>query len=362
MKRVKNFSPGPATLPLAVLEEAQAEFLDYAGSGMSIIEHSHRGKLYDAVHHETIALFHELLGLGDEYKVAFFGGGASTQFALTAMNLLTKDKTADYLVTGSWSKKAVKEAKLFGNVHVAFDPSADGGAFTKVPGSGDCSFSDSPVYVHLTTNNTIAGTQYHTFPECPAPIIADMSSDFLWAPFDPKPFGMIYAGAQKNIGPAGVTVVIIRDDLLEQCNEGLPSMFDYKLQTGKQSLYNTPPVFPIYMVGKTLKWIKGNGGLAGIKERNDKKGALLYDTMAELSDFYRCPVEASSRSMMNVVFRLPTEELEKTFIAEGANNDFMSMRGHRSVGGVRVSIYNAAELGWIEELTAFMRDFAKKHG
>jgi phosphoserine aminotransferase len=362
MKRVKNFSAGPATLPLEVLEEAKAEFLDYADSGMSIIEHSHRGKVYDAVHQETIGLFHELLGLGDEYKVAFFGGGASTQFALTAMNLLTKDKTGDYLVTGSWSQKAVKEAKLFGNAHVAFDPTAGGGAFTKVPTTADCSFSDKPVYVHLTTNNTIAGTQYHAFPECPAPIIADMSSDFLWAPFDPKPFGMIYAGAQKNIGPAGVTVVIIRDDLLEQCNAGVPSMFDYKLQASKQSLYNTPPVFPIYMVGKTLKWIKGNGGLAGIKERNDTKGKLLYDAIASMSDFYTCPVEESSRSMMNVVFRLPTEELEKTFIAEGAENDFMSMKGHRSVGGIRVSIYNAAELAWVEELTSFMKDFAQKHG
>ena len=362
MKRVKNFSAGPATLPLAVLEEAHAEFLDYASTGMSIIEHSHRGKAYDAVHQEAIALFHELLGIGDDYKVAFFGGGASTQFALTAMNLLTKDKTADYLVTGTWSKKAVAEAKLFGNVHSAFDPTADGGTFNKVPTTADCKFSDNPAYVHLTTNNTIAGTQYHAFPECPAPIIADMSSDFLWAPFDPKPFGMIYAGAQKNIGPAGVTVVIIRDDLLEQCNEGLPSMFDYKLQTSKQSLYNTPPVFPIYMIGKTLKWVKSNGGLAGMKARNEEKAKVLYDAFEEMKDFYRCPVEFDSRSLMNVVFRLPSEELEKQFIAEGAEAELMSLKGHRSVGGVRASIYNAAEKAWVEALVAFMKDFAQKNG
>ncbi len=362
MKRVMNFAPGPATLPLSVLKEAQAEFLDFAQTGMSILEHSHRGAAYDGVHQEAISLLHELLGLGDEYKVAFFGGGASSQFAILAMNLLTPEKTADYLVTGAWSKKAVKEAALFGKVHVAFDPTADGGTFTRVPQTADCAFSDDAAFVHLTTNNTIAGTQYHAFPETKVPIVADMSSDFLWAPFDPKPFGLIYAGAQKNIGPSGVAVVIIRDDMLARCNDKLPSMFDYKLQMSKASLYNTPPVFPIYMVGKTLKWIKAHGGLAGMEKRNLEKGKLLYETIDTLSDFYKSPVQTDSRSMMNVVFRLPSEELEKKFIAEAADLDMLSLKGHRSVGGIRASIYNAAELAWVEALTSFMKDFAQKNG
>lgn len=359
MKRAMNFSPGPATLPLAVLEEAQAELLDYKESGVSILESSHRSPEYDEVHQEARALFKELIGLGDDYHVAFFGGGASTQFAMVPMNLL-QGGVADYIVTGSWAKKAAKEAKHFGEVNVAFD--AEGGKYTRIPAWDECKFSDNAAYVHITTNNTIAGTQYHRFPEVKAPLVADMSSDFLWAPFDPKPFGLIYAGAQKNIGPAGVTAVIIRQDLLDRCKGDVPSMFDYKLQVKNESLYNTPPCFPIYLMGKTLKWIKQNGGLEGMKKRNLQKGELLYATIDKHADFFRCPVDEESRSMMNVVFRLPSEELEKQFIAESKAQGMQNLKGHRSVGGIRVSIYNAAELAWVETLTSFMEEFVKKNG
>lgn len=362
MKRVKNFSPGPATLPLSVLSQAQEELVDYLGSGKSILETSHRAADYDKVHTSAMALLLELLGLGDDYKVGFFGGGASTQFALVPMNLLHAGETADYLVTGTWSKKALEEGQRVGNAHVAFDPTAGGGKFTRVPKTADCKFSDKPVYVHLTSNNTVAGTQYHAFPETSAPLVADMSSDFLWAPFDPKRFGLIYAGAQKNIGPAGVTVVVMRQDMIDRCKDNLPTMFDYKLQLKERSLYNTPPVYAIYLLEKTLAWMKAEGGLEGMKKRNLKKAGLLYATIDDNADFFRAPVEKDSRSMMNVVFRLPSEELEKKFIAEAAEHDMIQLKGHRSVGGIRVSIYNAAEVSWIEELTSFMKDFAKKNG
>lgn len=359
MKRIKNFSAGPAVLPLSVLKEAQEDFLDYQSTGKSLIETSHRSKEYDAVHQEARNLLLELLKLDDNYTVAFFGGGASSQFAMVAMNLLSQGKKADYLLTGAWSEKAAKEARLFGDVHLAYDPE---GNYTKVPTLGDCHFSDNAAYVHLTSNNTIFGTQYHHYFDTKAPLIADMSSDFLWAPFDAKKFDMIYAGAQKNIGPAGVTVVVIKKELLAACNKNIPSMFDYNLQTKKESLYNTPPVFPIYIVGKVLKWVKNEGGLAAMKTRNDKKAGLLYKTIDENADFFKCPVEKDSRSTMNVVFRLPSEDLEKEFIAQAAKEDLMSLKGHRSVGGIRASIYNAAEYEWIEALTSFMVEFKRKNG
>ncbi|MBW2731578.1 MAG: 3-phosphoserine/phosphohydroxythreonine transaminase [Deltaproteobacteria bacterium] len=359
MKRAMNFSAGPAALPFSVLEEVQAELLDFKGTGKSLLESSHRSPEYDGVHQETQSLFKELIGLGDDYHVAFFGGGASSQFAIAPMNLL-QGGVADYIVTGSWAKKAAKEAKRYGDVNIAFD--AEDGKYTRIPAWDECTFSKEAAYLHITTNNTIAGTQYHRFPEVKAPLVADMSSDFLWAPFDPAPFGLIYAGAQKNIGPAGVTVVIIRQDLLERCKGDVPSMFDYKLQVEKESLYNTPPAFPIYFTGKVLKWIKAHGGLEGMKKRNDQKAALLYGMIDKHSGFFRAPVDKESRSMMNVVFRLPSEELEKRFIAEGKEQGMLHLKGHRSVGGIRASIYNAAELSWLENLTAFMEEFARKNG
>lgn len=362
MKRAMNFSPGPATLPLAVLQETVDEFFDFKGTGKSVLESSHRSPEYAETHAETQAAIKELLGLGDNFKVAFMGGGASLQFAMVPMNLLYDGKNADYLVTGSWSQKAVKEAKRYAPVHTAFDPSAAGGAFTKVPTAEACNFSADAAYVHLTSNNTIAGTQYHAFPECSAPLVADMSSDFLWAPFDASRFGLIYAGAQKNLGPAGVTIVVIRDDMLEKCKSDLPSMLDYKLLVKNDSLYNTPPCFAIYMVGKVCAWIKREGGLTAMKQRNCEKADLLYGAIDKHAEFYRAPVDKESRSTMNVVFRLPSEELEKRFIDEAKAQDMQQLKGHRSVGGIRASIYNAAELAWVKALVDFMEEFVRKNG
>ena len=361
MKRAKNFSPGPAALPLSVLQEVADEFFDFKGSGKSVVESSHRSPEYAETHSEAQGLFKELLGLSDDYKVAFFGGGASTQFSMVPMNLLHSGETADYLVTGSWAKKAAKEAERIGSVHIAAELKEEG-KYLQVPQTADCQFTPGAAYVHLTSNNTIAGTQYHSFPQCEAPLVADMSSDLMWAPFDPKPFGLIYAGAQKNLGPAGVTVVIIRQDLLERCKSGLAPMFDYRVQIENDSLYNTPPCFAIYMVGKVLGWIKSNGGLAAMARVNHEKADLLYGTIDRHPDFFRAPVRKESRSTMNVVFRLPEPELEKTFIAGAAELGMQNLKGHRSVGGIRASIYNAVELTWVKELTDYMEEFVRTHG
>ncbi len=348
-------------MPLPALQEAKDELLDFAGTGMSILEVSHRSPEYDKVHNEVQADLKELLGLGDNYKVLFMGGGASTQFAMIPLNFLPEGKVADYLVTGTWGKKAIKEAKIIGQAVAAADTSVDG-KFARVPTAEECNFTDGAAYVHLTTNNTIFGTQWHTFPEVKAPLIADMSSDLLWRKFDPTPFSLIYAGAQKNLGPAGVTVVCIREDLLAQAKTGLPSMLSYKTYVDKNSLYNTPPCFPIYMVGKTLKWIKGQGGLEAVERTNREKGELLYSTIDAHADFFRAPVEKDSRSLMNVVFRLPSEELEQQFIAQGKEQGIVGLKGHRSVGGIRVSMYNAAGLDWIKSVVQFIGEFIKKNG
>lgn len=357
-KRVFNFYPGPATLPLPALERARDEFLDFQGTGMSILETSHRSKGYDAVHQETKALVKELLGLTDDYHILFLQGGASLQFTVVPMNLLGEGQSADYINTGSWSTKAIKEAKILGDVRVA--ASSEDKKFQYIPKNPD--LDPAAVYVHLTTNNTIAGTQYHAFPDTGnVPIVADMSSDIFWRPFDVKPFGIIYAGAQKNMGPAGVTLVIIRDDMLQKCKSGLPTLLSYGTHVKKDSLFNTGPCFAIYMVRNTLAWVKEQGGLAAIEAINKKKGDLLYGLVDSNPEFFRAPVAKDSRSYMNAVFRLPTEELEKTFIAEATDLDMIGLKGHRSVGGIRVSMYNAMPLEGVEKLVDFMKRFAKKH-
>lgn len=362
MTRIMNFNPGPACLPLPALEQAQAEFLDFAGTGMSILEVSHRSPEYDRVHNGTQALMLELLGLSaDDYQVLFMGGGASTQFAMIALNFIPAGGEADYIVTGTWSKKAIKEANIIARGNTACSTEKDG-RFPRVPRADECAFSDRAAYVHLTSNNTIAGTQFHEFPAVEAPLIADMSSDILWRPFDASKFAYIYAGAQKNLGPAGVTVGIMRRDMLERVNDGLPSMLSYKTHVDKNSLFNTAPCFPIYMVGKVLEWVKDNGGLAGMEQRNRQKGDLLYGTIDDNPEFFRAPVEKESRSYMNVVFRLPSEELEQKFIAEGKANNMNGLKGHRSVGGIRVSIYNSVSLEWVQAVTDFMKEFARKNG
>lgn len=361
MNRVCNFGPGPAALPLAVLQEASEEFLEIGGTGKSILETSHRSPEYDRIHSEVQELIKELLGLGSGYSVLLLGGGASMQFAMLPMNLRKPGQTADYLITGSWAKKASKEAKVLGQTNIAADMGKDG-LFTRVPTSADCTYSNNPAYVHLTTNNTIVGVQYHELPDSPSPLVADMSSDFLSRPFDVSRFGLIYAGAQKNIGPSGLAIVVARDEVLDRCRDDIPAILSYKVHKDKGSLYNTPPCFNIYLTGKVLKWIKANGGVAGMGERSAHRAECVYGAVDQNPGFYRAPVERGSRSQMNVVFRLPTEELEQRFVAQAKDNGMIGLKGHRSVGGIRVSLYNGVELQWAEQLAEYMHEFARVNG
>ncbi|MHC4663053.1 MAG: 3-phosphoserine/phosphohydroxythreonine transaminase [Planctomycetota bacterium] len=362
MARIHNYYAGPAALPVEVLEEAQKELIEWAGTGMSVMETSHRSKEYDDVHNGAIALFKELLGLDDDWHIMLLQGGASQQFAVVPWNFLGKGKSADYILTGSWSKKAIKEAKIFGDAKIAGNTEADG-VFRRVPKQDELTLDPNAVYVHLTSNNTIFGTQWHGFPDTGAvPLVADMSSDILSWKFDPKPFGLIYAGAQKNLGPSGVTLVAIQDDLYKKCNDGLPTMFTYRTHVEKNSLFNTPPSFGIYLLGLVLKWIKGKGGVEGMEKINREKSGILYGAIENSGGFYSCPVERESRSFMNIVFRLPTEDLEKKFIAEGKDAGFIGMKGHRSVGGCRISAYNANGVKSVKDIVAFMDDFKAKNG
>ncbi|MCA9593585.1 MAG: 3-phosphoserine/phosphohydroxythreonine transaminase [Myxococcales bacterium] len=357
MARVKNFNAGPATLPLAALERAHRELLDIDGTGMSIMEHSHRGKTYDAVHAEALSLVRELLAVPEDYHVLLLQGGASQQFAMVPMNLLPEGKSADYVVTGSWSKKAVKEAKAVGQVNIAASTEKDG-KFVRIPKQSELSLSDDAAYVHITTNNTIAGTQWHELPDTgKVPLVADMSSDIMWKPTDVSKFGLIYAGAQKNLGPSGVTLVIAKKDLVAGANEKLPAIFQYRTHADANSLYNTPPTFGIYILRNVLAVVKQAGGLSAMEKHNREKAKVLYDAIDARADFYRCPVEKDSRSVMNVVFNLPTPELEAEFIAEAQKQGMVGLKGHRSVGGVRASIYNAADKAWLEALAGFMKTF-----
>lgn len=357
-QRVFNFNPGPATLPLAALERAQAEFLDFEGTGMSLLEHSHRGGPYKKVHEEAKSLLRELMGIPDDYEILFMQGGASGQFALVPMNFLRAGDSADYVVTGTWSKKAMAEAKIVSAAKAAADSSVDG-KFQKVPSQSELTLDPAAKYVHITSNNTIAGTQFHEYPDTgDVPLIVDMCSDMLWRPIDVSKFGMLYAGAQKNLGPSGVTIVIVKKSLVAQGRDDIPKIFRYQTIVDGDSLQNTGPTFAIYMVRNVLQWVKDNGGAAGMEARNRKKAELLYGTIDANPDFFRGPVEVASRSVMNAVFRLPSEDLEKKFIAEAAEVGLHGTKGHRSVGGIRISMYNAMEYAGIEKLTGFMKSFA----
>ncbi len=358
MARAYNFFAGPAVLPVAAIERAQKELLDWDSTGTSVMETSHRSKEYEAVHNEAISLIKELLGLPDDYQVLFLQGGASLQFAMVPMNLLSQGQTADYINTGTWAKKAIGEAKLFGTVNIAWG--GEKGNATQIPKTADLALTHGARYVHVTSNNTIEGTQYHAFPDTKGvPLFCDMSSDFLWAPLDVKPFGLIYAGAQKNVGPAGVVVVIIRKDILEQCKDGIPTILNYKTHAKENSLYNTPPCFGIYMVRNVLSVVKGMGGLKAMEAYNRKKGGMIYDVIDSKPDFFRSPVAKDARSYMNIVFRLPSEELEEKFVAEGKKRRFLGLKGHRSVGGIRISTYNSCPMEACEAVSAFMKEFAK---
>ncbi|WP_372366622.1 3-phosphoserine/phosphohydroxythreonine transaminase [Candidatus Uabimicrobium sp. HlEnr_7] len=356
MNRKYNFSAGPATLPLPVLEEAKQQLLNYKNAGMSVLEMSHRSKDFITILEETKTALTKVLSIPDNYDVMFLTGGASTQFATLPMNFLKN--SAGYINTGSWSKKAIKEAKLFGNVNVV--ASSEEQNFNYIP--QDISLPGDVDYNHITSNNTIFGTQWLQFPQRgESPLFVDMSSDILSRKFDIQNFDVVYAGAQKNAGPAGVTIVIMRKDLTEKSNTSLPSMFQYKIHADKDSCYNTPPVFQIYLVGLIAKWIESEGGLETIEKRNRQKGELLYQTMDERSSFYTGTAKKDSRSFMNVTFRLPSEELEKKFLQETETKSFSGLKGHRSVGGIRVSMYNAMSLEGIEKLTEFMKDFAQQN-
>ncbi len=362
MARVHNFNAGPAALPLAALERAQREMLDFEGTGMSIIEHSHRGKAYEQVHNEAISLLRELLGISNDYDVLFLQGGASHQFAMIPMNFLGTGRSGDYVITGGWSEKAYEEAQRIGDVRVAATTIKDK-RYTRIPRQDELAIAPGAAYVHITTNNTLFGTQWHYVPETAgAPLFADMSSDFLWKPIDVNRYAFIYAGAQKNIGPSGIAVIVARKDLVASGRKDIPKIFQYRTFAENNSLYNTPPTFAIYLVRNVLAVTKEQGGLAAVEEKNRRKGDLLYATLDAMADFYRAPVDKDSRSYMNVVFRLPTEDLEKRFVSEAAKQGMVGLAGHRITGGIRVSLYNAVELGSVECLVAFMKDFAARAG
>jgi len=358
VKRNVNFNPGPAALPLDVLKIVQEELLDYRGSGMSIIESSHRGKEFEAVNDEAIALVREVLGLGPDYQVLFLGGGASTQFDLVPMNFIAPGQTAAYVDTGDFAARALKECQIVAKAHVAFSSKEE--KYRRIPKMSEIKYPEDVAYLHVCSNNTIEGTQYREFPETgKVPLVADMSSDIASCRRDFKKFSLIYAGAQKNLGPAGVTLVAIRDEFMAKANKGLPTLLSYKTHADNKSLYNTPPVFGIYIMKLVLEWIKSKGGLAGVEKINEAKKDLLYGAIDAAPDFYKNPVEKDSRSWMNVTMRLPTEELENKFIAEGQKEGLIGMKGHRSVGGIRFSIYNAVSLEDIQKTVDFMDKFRK---
>nr|MBN2277007.1 3-phosphoserine/phosphohydroxythreonine transaminase [candidate division Zixibacteria bacterium] len=357
-KRVFNFNPGPSTLPLEVLKIAQEEFLDYRGTGMSIIESSHRSAEFEEINNSAMALVHEIFGLGDNYKVLFMAGGASSQFAFIPLNFLNEGQVGAYVDTGTWSSKAIKEAKLIGNVHLA--GSSKEAEYKFIPKMSDIKYPDNTAYLHFTTNNTIKGTQFHQIPETGnVPLIADMSSDIASRRMDFKKFSLIYAGAQKNIGPAGVTLVIIRDDLLAKAKDGLPTMFSYKTHAENDSLYNTPPVFGVYIMKLIFEWIKKQGGLEAVEKVNREKKDAIYGLIDQNPDFFKGTVQKDSRSWMNITLRLPNEDLEKKFISEAKAAGFIGLKGHRSVGGIRVSLYNALPLDGAKKLAEFMEKFRK---
>lgn len=360
MKRVYNFNPGPATLPIEVLKEAQAEFLDFNDTGMSIIEISHRSAPYEQIHNQAKADILELMGLGDDYDVLFIQGGATLQFAMLAMNFATKKNPGSYVLSGTFSSNAYKEAAILGVGEIAASTKDEN--FRRVPRQDELKINHDAAYLHVCYNNTIYGTEFHYVPETGnVPLFADMSSDMLSRPVDFKRFALIYAGVQKNLGPAGVVVVVARKSLIEKSSDTLPTMLRYDTFYKKNSLYNTPPAFSIYMVGKVAAWIKSCGGLSEMARRNALKAKILYDAIDSSDNFYRGHAEKDSRSFMNVTFRLPTENLEKKFVAEALEKNLSGVKGHRSVGGMRASIYNAMPVEGVEILADFMNKFRKSN-
>lgn len=358
VKRIFNFNPGPATLPILALEKAQAELLDYKGTGISMMETSHRSKEFDSVINEATELLRELYRVPSDYEILWLQGGASTQFYTIPMNLMIPGKGADYVNTGTWAKKAIKEAKLFGDVNVV--ASSEDKNFSYIP--KNIEFNQDTSYVHITSNNTIFGTQWQDYPDTgDVPLVVDISSDLLSKNLDIKKFGLFYGGAQKNIGPAGVTLVVIREDLIGRAKDELPTMVKYKTHAEKNSLFNTPPCFAIYICKLVLEWFKENGGVEENEKRNNEKASMLYRIIDESSGFYKGHAEKDSRSIMNITFRLPTEELEAKCIKEGLDNELLGLKGHRSVGGMRASIYNAMSVEGVKKLCEFLKEFQEKN-
>jgi len=359
MSRIYNFSAGPATLPEEVLVEAQSQLVDFQGAGMSLMEMSHRGKPYMAVQEEAEANLRKLMNISDDYAVLFLQGGASGQFAMVPMNLRGEGESADFTHSGSWAGKAIKEAKVTGNVNIVADVSKESPA--RMPATDELNWSDGAAYAHITSNETIGGTQWKEFPKTSAPLVADMSSDILSRPLDVDQFGIIYAGAQKNIGPSGVTLVIMRKDLADKASDSVPLIYRYKTHIENGSMYNTPPCFAIYMIMLVTRWLEKNGGIAAMQAINETKAAKLYEAI-DGTGFYNGTADVGSRSLMNGTFRLGSEDLEAQFIKEAGAQGLSGLKGHRSVGGVRASIYNAFPAEGVDALIAFMKDFEAKNG
>jgi phosphoserine aminotransferase len=361
IQRAFNFNAGPSALPLAVLEKAQKELVDFRGTGMSVMELSHRSVAYEEVHNQAISLLKDMLSIPADYEVLFLQGGASLQFSMIPMNFLKPEEKAGYVMTGVWSEKAFAEAKLFGNPYQVI--STKDHQYRHIPQIDELNFSPNDAYLHITSNNTIYGTQWKDFPDTgDVPLIADMSSDIFSKPFDVSRFSLIYAGAQKNLGPSGVTLVIIRKDMIEKANSSIPTMLKYSTYSKNNSLYNTPPTFGIYMIGEVLSWIKDLGGLSEMDKRNEEKAKLIYDAIDQSNGFYVGHADVQSRSLMNITFRVKDEVLEKKFLAEAKKEGFIGVNGHRSVGGCRASTYNAVPYETCKAFSDFMIEFQKHNG
>lgn len=358
MTRVHNFSAGPSALPLPALERARDEMLDYAGSGMSIMEQSHRAKVYDGVHEEALSLVRELMSVPDTHDILFLQGGATQQFAQVPMNLRPEGQSADYIVSGVWGKKSIKEAQLTGNTKLAASTEEADGKFLRVPRQDELKLDPGAAYLHMTTNNTVMGTQFHELPQCgDVPLVADMSSDIMGRPFNVSDFGLLYAGAQKNLGPSGITLVIARKDWIEAGRKDVPYIFQYRTQAAARSLANTIPTFGVYMLRNVLSWLKDFGGVDKMHAQNKKKAGMLYDVLEQRSDLFQLPVEVASRSYMNVVWTLGSPEADAACVKAATEAGFVGLKGHRIVGGLRASIYNSVPVESVEALCDFLRSY-----
>lgn len=359
MTRAHNFSAGPCTLPVEVLEALQAEMVDYQESGMSLIEMSHRGQHFDAVFEEAIALVREQYGVPNEFEILLLQGGATLQFSMVPMNLLGDGARAAYVNSGHWAKGAIADARYYGDVYVAWDGKAD--RYGRMPVTEELELLPNTRYLHITSNETIGGIRYFEWPEVEVPLVADMSSDYMTRPVPWSRFDLVYGGVQKNLGPAGLAMVIVRRSALEDASDQIGKYLRYSVQVDKSSMFNTPPVFAIYVLGKVLKWMKKKGGLEGIELEANRKASLLYNAIDGSNGYYDCPVTPAYRSVMNVVFRLPNEKLEEQFLREASAVDLVNLKGHRTVGGCRASIYNAMPMESVVVLTQFMQDFCSRN-